>query len=277
MGVLERASHVVRADLNQLLRRSRDPQLVLEGYLEDLEAVLEEAESIRHSEQAEREGYAASLRDIKSVMRDMERKARLCLERRDEELARAALERKLDMQQEAAELEREIGQRDRTIQVLSDSIEGLKTRIEEVRPRLKDELGLSTLMQVPRITKITLNMGVGEAKTEAKALDGALEEVRRRRREMRFRQQLLQARSSLQQAIGRVGREENEPVLEEAADNLAELEGRLEAEETVRREGLENRVHSAEASARQRRRRQLVDQEVDRIRRQLGGEKEGKG
>ena len=48
---------------------------------------------------------------------------------------------------------------------------------EEVRPRLKDELGLSTLMQVPRIQKITLNMGVGEAKTEAKALDSAIEEL----------------------------------------------------------------------------------------------------
>jgi large subunit ribosomal protein L5 len=48
---------------------------------------------------------------------------------------------------------------------------------EEIRPRLKDELELSTVMQVPRISKITLNMGVGEAKTEAKALDSAIEEL----------------------------------------------------------------------------------------------------
>jgi large subunit ribosomal protein L5 len=47
----------------------------------------------------------------------------------------------------------------------------------DVRGRLKDELGLSSVMQVPRITKITLNMGVGEAKTEAKALDSAMEEL----------------------------------------------------------------------------------------------------
>ncbi len=47
----------------------------------------------------------------------------------------------------------------------------------ELRVRLKDELGLSTVMQVPRVQKITLNMGVGEAKTEAKALDGAIEEL----------------------------------------------------------------------------------------------------
>jgi large subunit ribosomal protein L5 len=49
--------------------------------------------------------------------------------------------------------------------------------LEEVRERLKDELGLSTVMDVPRVEKITLNMGVGEAKTEAKALDSAIEEL----------------------------------------------------------------------------------------------------
>ena len=54
----------------------------------------------------------------------------------------------------------------------------LKQRYEEeLREQLKDDLGLSTVMQVPRITKITLNMGVGEAKTDAKALDSAIEEL----------------------------------------------------------------------------------------------------
>ena len=48
---------------------------------------------------------------------------------------------------------------------------------QEVRARLKDELQLSSVMQVPRVQKITLNMGVGEAKTDAKQLDAAIEEL----------------------------------------------------------------------------------------------------
>ena len=48
---------------------------------------------------------------------------------------------------------------------------------EELRPRLKDELDLSSTMDVPHLEKITLNMGVGEAKTDAKQLDSALEEL----------------------------------------------------------------------------------------------------
>ena len=47
----------------------------------------------------------------------------------------------------------------------------------ELRDALKEELQLKTLMQVPRIQKITLNMGVGEAKTDAKQLDAAIEEL----------------------------------------------------------------------------------------------------
>ena len=47
----------------------------------------------------------------------------------------------------------------------------------ELRPALKDELELSSIMQVPTVSKITLNMGVGDAKTEAKALDAAIEEL----------------------------------------------------------------------------------------------------
>jgi large subunit ribosomal protein L5 len=48
---------------------------------------------------------------------------------------------------------------------------------EELRAKLKDDLGFSSLMRVPRLTKITLNMGVGDAKVEAKALDSAIEEL----------------------------------------------------------------------------------------------------
>jgi large subunit ribosomal protein L5 len=48
---------------------------------------------------------------------------------------------------------------------------------QELRPRLKDELDLSSMMDVPHLEKITLNMGVGEAKTDAKQLDSALDEL----------------------------------------------------------------------------------------------------
>tara|TARA_R110001599_G_scaffold353790_1_gene597758 strand:- start:40365 stop:40904 length:540 start_codon:yes stop_codon:yes gene_type:complete len=47
----------------------------------------------------------------------------------------------------------------------------------DIAPRLKEELGLENVMQVPRITKITLNMGVGEALGDKKVLESAVADM----------------------------------------------------------------------------------------------------
>ena len=47
----------------------------------------------------------------------------------------------------------------------------------EIAPKLKEELGLSNMMEVPRVTKITLNMGVGEAVGDKKVLENALADM----------------------------------------------------------------------------------------------------
>jgi len=54
----------------------------------------------------------------------------------------------------------------------------LKARYEdEVRPKLQEQFGYASPMQHPRIEKITLNMGVGEAKQNSKTLDEAVEQL----------------------------------------------------------------------------------------------------
>ena len=54
----------------------------------------------------------------------------------------------------------------------------LKERYEqEIRPRLQQRFGYSSVMDVPKIEKITLNMGVGEAKQEARIMESAEEQL----------------------------------------------------------------------------------------------------
>ncbi|MGH2683348.1 MAG: 50S ribosomal protein L5 [Actinomycetota bacterium] len=58
------------------------------------------------------------------------------------------------------------------------SIPRLKQRFrEELLSRLQEELGLTNAMQVPRLEKVVVNMGVGEAAREAKLLDAAIEDL----------------------------------------------------------------------------------------------------
>lgn len=49
----------------------------------------------------------------------------------------------------------------------------------EIRPRLMKELGLSSPMAVPRLAKVTLNMGVGEAVADRKVMDSAMADLTR--------------------------------------------------------------------------------------------------
>ena len=49
--------------------------------------------------------------------------------------------------------------------------------LQEILPELTKQFGYSTPMQVPRLLKITLNMGVGEAITDSKVLDAAIEQM----------------------------------------------------------------------------------------------------
>ena len=49
----------------------------------------------------------------------------------------------------------------------------------EIVPKLQEELGLKNVMAVPRISKITLNMGVGEAVGDKKILDNAVADLQR--------------------------------------------------------------------------------------------------
>jgi large subunit ribosomal protein L5 len=54
----------------------------------------------------------------------------------------------------------------------------LKERyLQEIRPALVERFGYSTPMQAPRLEKITLNMGVGDAKQDSKVLDAASEQL----------------------------------------------------------------------------------------------------
>lgn len=56
----------------------------------------------------------------------------------------------------------------------------LKDKYEkEVVGALKDALNLDNVMQVPRVEKVVLNIGVGEALENAKALDGAVEDLQK--------------------------------------------------------------------------------------------------
>ena len=227
MGILERTRHAVRADLNALVRKAKNPEAVLEAYLDDLQTVLEEAEALRAAEAAEREMYSAKLRDVQDSQATWEGKAKTCLKQGDEALARTALEHKLDLEADRRSLESELKHRKASLAVLDDSLLALRERITEVSHK---------------------------------------------RRELRYRRQVLTARSELQKAMGRLGTQNDEPILTEAEDGLSLVESRIEAAEALDGEDLDNRAAKLEAADRKRRRDRKIEDQLDALRAELDGD-----
>ncbi len=55
----------------------------------------------------------------------------------------------------------------------------LKTKYNnEVKQQLQDKFGYENVMMIPKFEKIVVNMGVGEAATDSKAIDGAMRDLR---------------------------------------------------------------------------------------------------
>lgn len=53
-----------------------------------------------------------------------------------------------------------------------------QTYQQEIRPALREKLGLANIMAVPRIEKVTLNMGVGDAVSDRKVMDAAVADMK---------------------------------------------------------------------------------------------------
>ena len=54
----------------------------------------------------------------------------------------------------------------------------LKTRyLDEIRPQLIERFGYSSVMQAPKVEKVTVNMGVGEAARDSKLIEGAIKDL----------------------------------------------------------------------------------------------------
>jgi large subunit ribosomal protein L5 len=62
---------------------------------------------------------------------------------------------------------------------MADAPRLLEQYKDEVRPSLEDQFGYENPMEIPRLEKITVNRGVGEVSENQKALDDAVEELRK--------------------------------------------------------------------------------------------------
>ncbi|MGQ9493497.1 MAG: PspA/IM30 family protein [Anaerolineae bacterium] len=91
MGILERISTIMRANINDLLDRAENPEIMLEQYIRDLESGVHESREELVNAMADEKRLAAKLEERKRQVREWEEKAEQAVRLGKDEAARSAL------------------------------------------------------------------------------------------------------------------------------------------------------------------------------------------
>lgn len=91
MGILERISTIIKANINDLLDRAENPEIMLEQYIRDLESGVNEAREELVNAMADEKRLAARLEERKRQVREWEEKAEQAVRLGKDEAARSAL------------------------------------------------------------------------------------------------------------------------------------------------------------------------------------------
>ncbi|MGQ9692463.1 MAG: PspA/IM30 family protein [Thermaceae bacterium] len=137
MGILDRLSRLIRANLNELLKRAEDPEKIINQALEDMRQALREA----REKVAEAMAEEKRLRREEESYRDQallwEGKAKEALKAGREDLAREALKRKKQALDLAEAFKSQAEEQRALIDRLMTQLKGLEAKIQEAESRKK--------------------------------------------------------------------------------------------------------------------------------------------
>ncbi len=135
MGILDRLSRLIRANLNDLIKRAEDPEKIIAQALEDMRSALRDA----RMEVAEAMASLAKLkRDQQSYAEQVsawEEKATEALKAGKEDLAREALKRKAQAQSLADGFNQQVTQQQAIVDQLTTQLKALEAKIQEAESK----------------------------------------------------------------------------------------------------------------------------------------------
>ncbi len=133
MGILDRISTIVRANINDLLDRAENPEIMLDQYIRELESGVAEAREELINAMADEKRLAAKLEERKRRVRDWEEKAEQAVRLGRDETARSALRAAQAYQEEAdATAAAWDGQKDKMAE-LHAGYEEIEKKLAEIR------------------------------------------------------------------------------------------------------------------------------------------------
>ena len=137
MGIFSRMSDIVNANINAMLDKAEDPQKMIRLIIQEMEDTLVEVRSSSVRVLAERKAAGRRLEQLEAEARVWEGKARLAIGKGRDDLARAALQEKHEIEDEVDAVGRELAATDEHIERLNDEIAKLQAKLNDAKAKKK--------------------------------------------------------------------------------------------------------------------------------------------
>ena len=135
MGLFDRLSRVVRANLNDMVSKAEDPEKMLEQAVSDMQEDLVQVRQAVARAIAEQRQTEQKYSKDQSEANKWEQRAKLALSKGDETLAREALKRKKDCTETAAILKNQLDQQTVQVDSLRKNLIALESKISEAKTK----------------------------------------------------------------------------------------------------------------------------------------------
>lgn len=185
MSILDRLSRLIRANINDLLKRAEDPQKIIEQALEDMRAALRDAREEVAGAMAEQKKLEREQQSYAEQVRAWELKAAEALKGGREDLAREALKRKQQAQTLSEGFAQQAAQQSSLVQQLMTQLKALEAKIQEA------EAKKALLLARKKGVEAAETMRRFESKVDAHSAVEAFEDMERRIEAMEDRHQAM--------------------------------------------------------------------------------------
>lgn len=131
MGIFSRMSDIINSNINSLLDQAEDPEKMIRLIIQEMEDTLVEVRTSSARVMADRKTAARRVDQLRAEVDSWEQKARLAVSKGREDLARAALQEKREVEEELSALDGELA-------ITDDHIEQLNVEITKLQHKLSD-------------------------------------------------------------------------------------------------------------------------------------------
>lgn len=137
MGIFSRMSDIINANINAMLDKAEDPEKMIRLIIQEMEDTLVEVRSSSVRVLADRKAAGRRLEQLEAEARAWEGKARLAIGKGRDDLARAALQEKHEIEDEVDAVGRELAATDEHIERLNDEIAKLQAKLNDAKAKKK--------------------------------------------------------------------------------------------------------------------------------------------